>query len=118
MRHGTTSDGELWSSFYVTVSRVLRYPRDCSLPGLCLRNFVCFFFLFVGINPEKLWFSSCDWEGSKPPGSGHAWKETQLGPFLHPYALNAICPPLIYDQSGLELMYGSKKTHLGALTKI
>ena len=37
----------------------------------------CLFCLFVGIKPEKLYSTSCDWEESKPPESGHTRTEAQ-----------------------------------------
>ena len=61
-----------WDSWWQR-TRVV-FTASVPILSSCFYNmFVC---LFVGINPEKLYSTSC-LEGSKPPGSGHTRAEAQ-----------------------------------------
>ena len=70
----------------------------CSFICLFICLFVC---LFVGIKPEKLYSASC-WEGSKPPGSGHA----RVDSVNRPQIINWVCVLLCFIKPILGNRYG------------
>ena len=83
-RHFKEIPGQDRNTVLPTVSQdcFLSTREDKGLKGALSwpsRLFVC---LFVGIKPENPYSTSCGWEGSKPPGSGHTRTEAQTATCL------------------------------------